>query len=194
MGIGEVVLRVVVAFVVLAVVARLQGNKEAAHMTFFNFVAAATLAAVAGALSVHENLPIVTGATAIVAWGVLLGGATYVTLKSPRLRQALDGEPLIIIQNGKIVRENMAKNRYNMSELMSHLREQGVFSLKEVAYAILETNGKLSILKHPAYQQVTRKDLGIEAKGPSGKRALGRGGEILEPTVSGKSSPKKVER
>lgn len=67
----------------------------------------------------------------------------------------VDGEPVAVVMNGKIMEDAMKKARYRASDLMEQLRDKGVFDLNEVEFAILETNGQLSVLKKPQFQPVT---------------------------------------
>ncbi|MFZ5639274.1 MAG: DUF421 domain-containing protein [Bacillota bacterium] len=73
------------------------------------------------------------------------------------LRKLLEGEPLIIVQNGKIFEKNMRKIRYNIDDLLMQLREKDVFDLSEVEFAIIEPHGKLSVLKKSQHLPVTPK-------------------------------------
>ena len=82
----------------------------------------------------------------------------YITLKSLRLRKLVDGSPSILVKNGVIQEKELKATRINIEELSMMFREQGIFSIKEVDYAILEQNGQLSILKVQEIT-VTRKDM-----------------------------------
>lgn len=72
----------------------------------------------------------------------------FVSLKFPRIRTVLDGKPSLIIKEGKLNFKEMIRQRYNLDDLLSQLREQGIRSVEEVEYAILEANGKMSIFKY----------------------------------------------
>ena len=68
-------------------------------------------------------------------------------LKIPKTRKLMDGKPTIIILNGKLLKEEMNKQSYNIEDLLLQLRTQGIFTLDDVFFAVLETNGKLSVIK-----------------------------------------------
>lgn len=99
--------------------------------------------------------------SSLVWWCFLTGLIGYIDLKSPKFRVLIDGEPTIIIKRGKIVEKALKPVRLNMDDVSMMLREQNIFSVKDVDYAILEPNGKLSVLKKPDQQNVIRKDMGI---------------------------------
>ena len=80
---------------------------------------------------------------------------SFVSLKSSKFRKILDGTPSIIINNGKIDEKVMRKQRYNFDDLLTQLREQGIIDVNEVHFAILETSGKLSVIKNEANKKIT---------------------------------------
>ena len=93
-------------------------------------------------------------------------GVSFITLKSRPLRKLIEGSPTIVIENGLILEENMGKLRYDLDELNSHLRQQGVLDVSEVQYAILETTGDLSIIKKAVNQNLTKSDLALHPPDP----------------------------
>ena len=86
----------------------------------------------------------------------------YVSLKSGKIRNILDGEPTIVIKKGLIQKDSLKKMRLNIDDLTMLLRTNNVFSILDVEYAILEPNGDLSVLNKEAKQLVTKKDMNIE--------------------------------
>ena len=87
----------------------------------------------------------------------------YVALKSIHFRMLVDGEPKVVIQNGVIINKNMLREKYNIGDLLMQLRDKGIFDISEVDFAILEPNGKLSVLKKPQHCAVTLKDMNMIA-------------------------------
>ncbi|MEC1242344.1 DUF421 domain-containing protein, partial [Bacillus paralicheniformis] len=83
----------------------------------------------------------------------------YLSLWNQKSRTFFAGDPTVVIQNGKILEYNMRKMRYTIDYLNQQLREKDVFKMEEVLYAIVETNGTLTVLKKPQYRSVTKKDL-----------------------------------
>ncbi|PKM45986.1 MAG: hypothetical protein CVV03_06040 [Firmicutes bacterium HGW-Firmicutes-8] len=129
-------------------------------MTFFDFVTGIIIGTIGGAYVTTETKGYyVLLSPIILTLLVVLTG--YLTLKSTPARKLIEGEPLVMIQNGNIFEENMRKIRYNMDDLMMQLREKGVFDLTEVESAILEPHGKLSVLKKSQHLPLTPKDLNI---------------------------------
>ena len=84
------------------------------------------------------------------------------TVRSKTAEKFLDGEPTIVITNGKILEESMKRFRYTIGDLLAQLRDKDIFDIDDVAYAILEKNGKLSVLKKSESNPATPKDLNIK--------------------------------
>ena len=80
--------------------------------------------------------------------------SSFISLKSKKFRDIVDGEPTIIIRHGKIIEQEMRKQRYNLDDLFQQLREQQIGSVHEVSFAYLEPSGNLSVFKHDDIQPV----------------------------------------
>ncbi|WP_207708794.1 YetF domain-containing protein [Heliobacterium mobile] len=151
-------IRSIVIFLLLMLLTRIAGKKLISQMTYFDFATSIVIGAISAQFISRE----------LHGWWVLLAPIFIIifaisidklTLKSLSMRKILDGNPVVVIQNGKILEANMAKVRYNINDLEMQLREKGVFNLTEVEFAILEPHGHLSVLKKTQYQPVTMKDL-----------------------------------
>lgn len=95
----------------------------------------------------------------LTVWTLLSVTFEKITLHFPRLRKPLEGEPEILIRDGKLDLARLRKNNLDLEQLQMMLRAKDTFSVSEVAYAIYETNGSLSILKKAQYEPATREDL-----------------------------------
>ncbi|WP_274651960.1 DUF421 domain-containing protein [Paenibacillus humicola] len=154
-------LRTLTGFFVLLILTRILGKKQLSQMTFFTYITGIALGNIAGDMVVHRDIKIIDGVAGLTLWALLTMTIEYVNLKSPKVRVLLDGEPTIVIKDGKIVKKAMASNKLNMDDLSMLLRDKDVFSVKQVDYAILEPNGKLSVLKKQEEETVTKKDLSV---------------------------------
>jgi len=175
----QAVLYSVMVFVLLLLFTRLIGKKFLAQMTFFDFVTGITIGTITGAFVTVEvrGFHVLISPLTLTLLVVMTG---FLTLKSVPARKLLEGEPLVMVQNGKIYEKNMQKVRYNVDDLMMQLREKGVFDLSEVEFAILETHGQLSVLKKTQDLPVTPKDLGLETQYKGAASEIIRDGRIVE--------------
>lgn len=155
----ELTARILAAFFVLLIMARLMGKRQLSHLTFFNYITGITIGSIAASVTVDSRLPLLQGVYSLVLWSALTIALAFITLKSPMTSLITDGQPTILIKKGAIDKKTMFNMRMNMDNLTMLLRENKVFDIKEVDYAILEPNGKLTVLKKPEYEKVTRKDM-----------------------------------
>ena len=157
----EIILRSITSFALLLIGTRMLGKQTVSQMTMFDFVATISLGAIAANLAFNTTLKVSHTITAFVIYVVIIFTIALISLKSRKGRKFLAGDPSIVMQNGKILEKNMNKMRYTLDYLNQQLREKDVFNIEEVLFAIIETNGTLTILKKPQFRNVTRQDLMI---------------------------------
>lgn len=155
-----VVFQTLLAFVGVLVYARILGKQQMAQLTFYDYITGITLGNIAAAMA----LDVGGQHTWVYLWVMTLFfflsySAGLITEKSRPLRKLIEGEPTILVHNGKILEHNMSKSRYNMENLMMQLREKDVFVISDVEYAIAETNGSLTVLKKSQKRPATPADL-----------------------------------
>lgn len=157
-----VVIQTLLAFVGVLVYARILGKQQMAQLTFYDYVTGITLGNVAAAMALDVGGQHLWVYLWVMTLFFILSYTTgYITEKSRPLRKLIEGEPTILVHNGKILEHNMNKSRYNMENLMSQLREKDVFVLSDVEYAIVETNGVLTVLKKSQKRPATPADLNL---------------------------------
>lgn len=159
-----VVFRSGTAFFILLLMARLMGKTQISQLTFFDYVVGITIGSTAAALSIDISINTILAITGILVWSALAIGIDKLVLKSLPARKLIQGKPTIVIQKGKLMEQNMASVHYNVDELIAQLRNQKIFDITQVEEAIIETNGKLSILLKPEYESPNRKDLNINTE------------------------------
>ncbi|MBY8912560.1 DUF421 domain-containing protein [Bacillus sp. YC2] len=160
----EVIIRTALSFSILFIGARLLGKQTISQMTLFDFIAAISLGAITANLSFNTKLPIHYTVIAYTIFVMIIYGVAYFSMKNRTVRGFFAGKPTIVIQNGKILENNMKTMRYTIDYLNQQLREKDIFDVSQVQTAIIETNGGMSVEKKPEYAAVTRQDLGISAK------------------------------
>ena len=153
--------RTTVLYIVLIAVIRLMGKRQIGQMEPSEFVVTMLAANLAAIPMEDVGIPLYSGVVPILTvLGVelVLSG---VSMSSIRFRRILCGKPVIMIENGRILRENLLKTRVTLDELTGHLREKDVLDLTTVQYAILETNGNLSVFLYPAEAPASAREAGI---------------------------------
>lgn len=166
LNLSEMLLRTTLAFFVILLLARILGKKQISQLTFFHYVTGITFGSIAAEISAQTETPFLNGVVSLVWWTVLTLVVTYLSFKSKKARVLFDDRPMIVIQSGVILNDNLEKARLHMDELTMLLREQSIFSLDEVLHAILETNGELSVMKRAPMRSVTKEDVKIASPAP----------------------------
>lgn len=179
--ITEIIIRGITAFLFLMVLAYLIGKQMMGQMSYPHFVAAITLGSIAGNTVFNIKIKFLYFIVSLVIFSLITLGFTYMSIKSNKARKWIDGEPAVLIENGKIAEQTMEKLCFSIDFLNQGLRKKDVFDLNEVEYAVLERDGSLSVLKKPDFRNVTKKDLSVKLpSGTSHPVELIREGNILE--------------
>jgi uncharacterized membrane protein YcaP (DUF421 family) len=155
-------LRTLLMYAFVFLVIRLMGKREIGQLSPFDFVVAIMIAELA-ALPLedtsitfsHALIPIATLAAIEIIF-------SFLSLKSTWLRSAINGSPSIVVRNGQILDGNLRNLRYNVNDLLAHLRQKDIADISEVEYAILECSGQISVVKKSQLRPVTPQDLNIE--------------------------------
>jgi uncharacterized membrane protein YcaP (DUF421 family) len=160
------------------------GKREIGQLSPFDFVVAIIIAELAVLPLMNTDMPVwhsVLPLVTLVSLEVLM---SYATLFNRSLRGIVCGHPQIIIRKGELLRKEMRKARYNLDDLLEHLRGLGVHDLREVEYAILETSGELSVILKSQHNPVTRSDLGLETEYEGLPMVLIMDGHVVKDNLS----------
>jgi len=156
-------IRALILYMFVFLVVRIMGKRELGQLQPFEFVIAILMADLASTPMSHTGVPIFYGIIPILTLLLAHLLISWLMLKSGTLRKIFSGEPSVLIYEGRIVENAMRKLRYSIEDLMEQLRDAGVFDIKEVEYAILETSGRLNVITKPYARQLTLKDMNINA-------------------------------
>ncbi|KAA9012228.1 DUF421 domain-containing protein [Niallia endozanthoxylica] len=179
-----VLVRSVISFGSLLIFARMLGKQQVSQITFFDYILGITIGSIAANLTTDLTSRSWTHWVGLAAWALMVFFLQKVTLKWRKASIYLDEEPVIVIMNGKIMEDVMHKLRYQISDLQEQLREAGTFDINEVEYAILERDGKLSVLKKSQYLPVTAEDLKITTPYKGLGTELIYDGEVVEQNLT----------
>lgn len=157
----EVAVRAFAIYATLLVLTRLMGREQLSQLTFFDYIVGITIGSIAATLTTEHPEPLLPGLLGMFIWAVLPILTGYLTLKWVPARKIIEGEPVVVIQNGKLDEEAMARQRLNYDDLMMLLREKNIYNLSEVENAVYERNGELSVQLKSAFRPVRPDDLNI---------------------------------
>lgn len=146
----ELLLRGSVVYFVLFVLFRLSGKRQAGQMTPFDLLLLLIISNAVQNAMVGADTSIIGGllvAAVLIVWNQLLG---WLTSRSRRIEDLLEGRPVVLVHNGHVFEDELRRNRMSIEELRGALRSEGCFDLSDAAFAILETNGHVSVKTRPA--------------------------------------------
>ncbi|MDB5056184.1 MAG: rane protein [Bacilli bacterium] len=164
----------------LFLITRLLGKKQISQLTLFEYVVGITLGELAGFMSTDIEANYVHGIVALVTWFLFAYILEIVTLKSLILRHWFEGRGTVMVKDGKVLEDNLKKEKYTGDELMESLRTKNVFNLADVEFAILEASGDLNVLLKKENQPLTPKHLGIKIAPEQEPQMVINDGEIMD--------------
>ena len=157
-------LRTVILYLVLILVIRLMGKRQIGEMEPAEFVVTMLVANLAAIPMQDAGIPLLTGLIPILTvLGVELV-LSWLMLQSGALRRLFCGKPVFLIDNGRLLQSNLRLTRVTLDELMGKLREKDILDMTQVQYAILETDGNLSVFPYPQFAPASAGDAGVRVK------------------------------
>lgn len=178
-----IILTTLLSAVALFLIAKLMGHKQVAQLDFFDYICGITIGSIAAELATDLESPW-KALLALIVYGLISVLLSRLTNKFPRTRKYINGTPTIVMNNGKLYRQNLKKAKLDLSEFLLLCREQGYFDLSEIQTAVFEANGKLSVLPTAAARPATPSDLQIPSKATHIGVELIMDGRILDENVS----------
>ena len=158
----DTIIRALVSLTALFLVTKLLGKKQVSQLSLFDYVIGISIGNFAAEMTINVESQYANGLTAILVFGLIAYLVSYLTMKSIVLRRFFMGTPTILIQNGKIIEKNLKKVKFDINDLLEECRGSGYFDLSQIEYALMEANGKLSILPKGEYLPVTVKDMNLK--------------------------------
>ncbi|AAK79488.1 uncharacterized membrane protein YcaP (DUF421 family) [Clostridium acetobutylicum] len=156
-----VIVRSIIGFFTMLIFAKILGKQQISQLTFFDYILGITIGSIAATLTTDLSSRAWPHWVGLLTWALLGYLMEYISTKWRYAGKYLEGEPTIVIMKGKIMEDAMKKMNFRATDIMELLRDKDVFDLNEVDFAIIEPNGKLSVLKKPELQPVTCNDMNI---------------------------------
>lgn len=166
------------AFVILAI--RLMGKRQISELQPTELVITMIISDIAAIPMQNTSIPLLSGIVPVLVLVGLEIAATVFMMKSSKFRKLLCGSPIVVIRDGEILQSQLKRLRLTTEDLCVQLRQQDVFSLEEVQYCIVETNGDVSVIQKPQYRKPTAQDMGIKIKDNKIETVVISDGRILD--------------
>ncbi|MEF2095158.1 DUF421 domain-containing protein [Bacillus sp. CFBP9009] len=180
----EIIFRTLTSFILLWVFVHLLGKQTIAQRTYHLYIASITMGTIAGNLAFNIKIKFLYFIIAIIIMGTVVYMLNLLSIRNPLFGKWIAGEPATLIQKGQILEESMERMGYSLESLKQALRGKDIFNIEEVEFAILETNGSLSVLKKEQYQNAAKQDLPLLPSAGTVPIELVHDGKILYENLS----------
>lgn len=185
----EIALRTLSSVVVLFTITKLLGKRQISQLSLFEYITGITIGNIAGYISLDLDSEWYLGFVSLAVWVTVSVGAEYVTLRSKRIRDVVDGRGTVLIEKGVLSSDNLRKERMTIDELLEQLRKKDVYRVADVEFAIMEQSGEINLMLKKEYQPLTPDMLGWKLPKEVEPQTVIMDGHIMEKSLeaSGKN-------
>ena len=169
------------AFIILAI--RLMGKRQISDMQPSELVVTLVVSDIASLPMQNTSQPLLSGIVPVLVLVALEVAVSVLMMKSRKIRRLVCGSPIVVIEDGKILQSQMRRLRLTTDDLCAQLRQQNVFSVNDVQYCIMETNGTVSVLEKPEKRVPNAKELGIMIDDNKTEAVVISDGEVLAKSI-----------
>lgn len=158
----SIIPRSLISLLTLFLVTKLIGKKQVSELSLFDYVIGISIGNFSAEMVMNLEVNFMNGIVAIITFGIVAYLVSFLTMHSMILRRIIVGTPTILIQNGKLIEKNLRKTLLDINDLLEQCRNNGTFDISEIEYAIMEANGKVSILPKKENSPLTVKDMNLK--------------------------------
>lgn len=158
------IIRTLILYFTVICVVRLMGKRQIGELQPSELVITLLLSEIIAMPMENNDIPLISTVIPVMLLVTLEIITSAISMKSLKFRFLVQGHPIIIIRNGELQQKEMKKLRLTIDDILESLRQKDIFDISLVSYAILETNGKMSVMLKPDYETVTNKNAGIQAE------------------------------
>jgi uncharacterized membrane protein YcaP (DUF421 family) len=176
----QIALRTLLAVLVLFVMTKLLGKRQVSQLSMFEYITGITIGSLAAYISLDLDASWYLGIVAIGVWVACTLGIEFLQLKSKTARDFIDSKGRVVIRDGKILEDNLKKERLTTDELMEQLRKKNAFLVADVEFAIMEASGDINVLMKKENQPLTAKHLGVKVGEGREAQAVIMDGKIMD--------------
>ena len=160
---SAIILRTVTMYIILVITMRFMGKRQIGEMQLSELVVTLMLSEIAAIPIVEEKYSLFDAVLPVILLVVLEIAISFFVTKSARLKRIVDGRPSVVVKNGEVRIKELRRLRITLDELLSEMRQKDIFDLRDVEYALIENNGKLSVCLKNKVRAASVEDLGIES-------------------------------
>lgn len=175
-----IALRTMLAIVILFGMTKLLGKRQISQLSFFEYITGITIGSIAAYISLDLEQNWYLGIVSLAVWVGVTLGIEFLQLKSKKARDFIDGKSTVMIKDGKILEDNLKKERLTADELMEQLRKKNVFQAANVEFAVMDPSGDINVLLKSEHQSLTPKHLGIKVNPEQEPQAVVMDGKVMD--------------
>lgn len=180
-----------VSFIVLFLLSKIMGFRAIAELSFFDYIVGITIGSVAAEMCTNLDIEWWKGVTAMAVYTLLDVLFIFLSQKSLKARKFISGVPIILIDNGKIIKQNLRKARIELDDLITFARTAGYFNMSDIQIAVMETSGKVSFMPTPQQRPLTPTDFNFTPEKESLQVNIIMDGKIVENNLAAAGIAKK---
>lgn len=141
---------------------KMMGRKQVSQLNLYDYVVGITIGSVAAEISINFEAKFLNGLIVMAVYTIVSILISHLTAKSIKIRRFVVGVPIIVIEDGKILEDNVEKSKIDLSDLLQEARNNGYFDISEIEFAIMEPNGKISFMPKSKYAPLTPSDMKLK--------------------------------
>lgn len=180
----NIVFRSLLAFAYLFILAKLIGKRQISQLTYVEYIVGISIGSIASFMATEMDGPLYHSLIAMTIFAALSILLEFLSLKSKKIRDVVAGQPTILVKDGKVLEDNLKKERLSVEDLMEHLRMKDVFRVADVEFAMMETNGDVTVLLKAENQPVTSKHLNLQVSPAKEPQAVIMDGVPMDEALS----------
>lgn len=159
----DIILQTLVAFFAILLITRILGRQQVAQLTIYEYINGITFGSIAATVATDLGQPSVGHIIGLFLFGGLTFSVSYIAKKNRTLSKIVDGEPILVVQDGHILEKNLGRFQYTVDDLTHLLRKKDIFNIQDVKYAILETTGEISVVKVALKENVKIENMNLQS-------------------------------
>ena len=159
----DIALQTLIAFFAILLIARILGRQQVAQLTVFEYINGITFGSIAATVATDLGQSTWGHIIGLFIFGALTFLMAYVSKKNRSISKIIDGEPILVIQDGHILEKNLGRFNYTVDDLTHLLRKKDIFNIQDVKYAVLETTGEISVVKVALKENIKIENMNLQS-------------------------------
>ncbi|MDB5085126.1 MAG: hypothetical protein JWN30_2012 [Bacilli bacterium] len=180
----NIVVRSIVSLAYLFILTKLIGKRQLSQMTVFDYIAGITVGDIAAFTATNMDGPMLHGFIALTIFALFPVAMGLLAVKSKKVRDIVDGKGTVLIKHGKILEDNLKKERMSTDELLEQLRLKNAFQVSNVEFAVMEPNGAVSVLLKSQNEPLTPKHMGFTVSPTTEPQTVIMDGNIMQESLA----------